>query len=131
MRPTSPSSPPTCASIRSPSIVCVLMIARSSASSGPGLLMISGGIRDLADVVHERHELRVAPLAGREAELVGDAEHQVDDIAGGQDHGLQRLRSWSRLGAHLERQVDGGVQPAASDRGLDLGSGPADTDRQW
>ena len=41
--PTLESRPPTCCSIRSPSTVWVFMIAHSSSSSGPGLLMISSG----------------------------------------------------------------------------------------
>ena len=81
MPPTWPSRPPICESSRSPSIVCVLISARSSSVERARLVDHLGRDPDLADVVEERRELRVAPFARREAEVVADVEHELDDVA--------------------------------------------------
>ena len=59
------STPPTRSSICCPSTGWRLTISHSSRSSLPGLLMISLGTRDLADVVQQRAELEVAPRRAR------------------------------------------------------------------
>ena len=89
------------------------MIARSRSSSAPGLLMISGGDPDLADVVQQRDELGVAALArGRRA--VARRQHEVDDMAavasrvlvvGLDDVAEEQRRPAIRL-RELERVVD-------------------------
>ena len=49
------------------------MIAHSSSSSWPGLLMIASGMCDLADVVQQRAELGLAALVLVEPSSLGDA----------------------------------------------------------
>ena len=56
------------------------MTVRSSGVSGPGLLMISFGTPNLADVMEQRRELCVAPLSSRKPQLVDDREREVDDV---------------------------------------------------
>ena len=77
----SPSRPPTRCSMRSPSIVCVSMIARSSGVSLPGLLMISFGIRTLPTSWRSAANSMSRRSRDVDAELVRDRERQVDDVA--------------------------------------------------
>ena len=79
--PISPSRPPTRVSISSPSIVCVSITARSSAVSGPGLLMISAGIRILPTSCSSAANSASRRSRGDEPEPVADRERQLDDVA--------------------------------------------------
>ena len=95
-------------------IVWVSTSARSSGVSGPGLLMISFGIRILPDVVQQRHELGVAPGARVEPEFVRDRYRQRDDVAAVRagvavvrlDHVAEQERGAAVGVAELERVVD-------------------------
>ena len=75
--PTSPSSPPTCTSIRSPSIVWVSMTRPLLGGQRAGL--VEDLVRDphLADVVQKRRELGVEAIAVSQVERVGDRHHEL------------------------------------------------------
>ena len=62
--------------------MCVSITRALGRVERAGLVDDLGGDADLADVVQQRNELGVAPVARvRDAELVADGEHEVDDVA--------------------------------------------------
>ena len=104
--------------------MCVFTIARSSGSSGPGLLMISGGIADLADVVEHRDELGVEPRPRVHLELVADRTHEVEHVAAvcarvrvvGLDDVTEQERGASICARELERLIHPPLPLAARER---------------
>ena len=100
------------------------MIVRSSLVSGPGLVDDLVRNADLPDVVKQGRELSVAPLAGRQPQLVGDRERQIDDVAAVMARvrivGLDDLAEQERGSAigvpHLELVVDPHTPLAREDR---------------
>ena len=104
--------------MRSPSIVCVSMIARSSGVSAPGLLMISFGIRTLPtswrSAANSMSRRSRAPMP----ELVRDRERQVDDVAavraGVRVVGLDHVAEQEHGAAVGVAQLELGIDPHAA-----------------
>jgi len=85
--------------------------------SGPGLVDDLAGHADLADIVEQRSELGVAPVACVQVKAVADVKHERDDVAAvaagvrvvGLDDVAEQHRRAAIGMAELERVVDAGA----------------------